>query len=330
MVSPVRPHRSSTPPPACLRRKGKSANLRGRQPAPTGSVDTSQSRALSPVPSDFGIGTGISNAAEVLPALYANLGPHKGTPPAVVFILVEPYNTVQITPHWGLGPNGLGHAAIALTLDGKTTVMNIVGNSEPAMVNFVSLEDYLLSVGKTAEGCEQGGIYNRSMNLLFIHDVPEAQVRAIRAYYEQIKAESDVPEDQRTAHFAIAAAPLYNAMGAITGDKSTYGNCAIYTSRGLREGGLLKRACMWPKQVFIDLLQSQPRNNVSIVSMPRIKHAKLSEGAGAGNAGFTGMSKNPFTWLRNNWKYWRLSRLADAEVIVPEGTRRAEVRFRQP
>jgi hypothetical protein len=204
----------------------------------------------------------ISNKATVLSEIDHALG--RSQPPALEYLYVQPAVTFRFSTNSASAQNPYGHAAIRYTYKGEQIVMNIVGRVPGLpLVNFLSAEDYLYGDPlRTQEiGSEQGGAYMRSIVGLRIENWPEENIEKLHHYYQQVKQRNMVKE----ANFSLMWLPLLNAL-RIFGEK---GNCAYWTSKGLVEAKLLKRATMWPKYIFLKLFLQEGRaveeGNMNIV-----------------------------------------------------------------
>lgn len=120
--------------------------------------------------------------------------------------------------------------------------MNIVGGDpKSAMVTFVSPDEYLFGVEKGA----QRGVYNRDMIGVRIENVAPERILAMDQYFQEL-AERGVRKD---AKFDIILGPMFNLLRAILPEAilgvAERGNCAMYTSRGLRRAGLVSHTTMY-------------------------------------------------------------------------------------
>ena len=74
---------------------------------------------------------------------------------------------------------------------------------------------------------EQGGVYNRGIKSVRIERLPATSVEAMHAFFKAAAA----AEAAGKAQFNLVLAPLLNLL---PGNMAEKGNCAAWTSRGLR------------------------------------------------------------------------------------------------
>lgn len=272
--------------------------------------------------SDFGAkdGTELANKDSVLGDVDAALG-RKG-PPALEYIFVKPLATLKLNKGSGTGTNPYGHAVVRYTLpDGTRKAMNIVGKKGRQMVNFLSPEDYFYGTGVFETGSEQGGVYNRSMVSVRVERLPAEQLLALDRYYTELAGRA---KSGRAAFKLLVGRVLNLVTRALRLSWPEFGNCALWTSKGLAAAGILEKPTPWPKHILVDLLEKYRAldpDNAHVVSYHRVAHAVQTYGKLAETHGLVA----PIHILRNI-KYWDLERFADAVVEVPEGSMSAEVR----
>ena len=178
------------------------------------------------------------------------------------------------------------------------------------MVNFMTLEDYLFGVDNFETGNEQGGIYNRTFRLMCVWDWPGKQVEALHKYYTHLDGRART----KRARFSQIFPRLFNMWPG----KTRWGNCSMWTAQGLVEAGMLRRATMWPKEMIIQMLEGthkQDPGNITVVWLPRVAHARLTFGRGAGQRGMVAPC-----YAYHNLMYWDLGSRAQATLTVPPGT----------
>jgi hypothetical protein len=279
--------------------------------------------ATSAVP-DFGARNGpeIANKSTILHEVDQALGLSK--PPAVEYIFVRPLSMVEFGRNSGTGTNPYGHALARYTMpDGTQKVMNIVGAPGRKMVNFLKPEEYLYGTDEFDQGEEQGGVYNRGMFSVRIENLPPERISALDRYYTDLAARSKAGQ----ARFALALAPVLNLLARVMPGSRQWGNCALWTSRGLAAAGLLDSPTMWPKDLWVRLYEkyrAADPANVHVVSYRRVKAAALTYGKPVDSHGFV----TPWSFVKS-YKYWNLEKFSDVVVEVPDGSRRAQVRPRQ-
>lgn len=268
-------------------------------------------------------GPEIVNKATVLAEIDRTLGVSK--PPALEVIFVEPMSMVKFTDGSGSGTNPFGHLAVRYTLpDGTQKVMNVVGNPKRPLVNFLEPVDYFYGTNVFDSGSEQGGLYNREYVSVRLEAVPPEKIVALDRYYRELAERSKKGD----AKFDLAVPRLRNLWGGLKakvlgGDQTEYGNCALWTTKGLEAAGILE-ATPWPKLALARLLEAERAKdpgNAHVVAYRRVRHAVRTYGKDADVPGFV----SPFNWIRTA-KYWGIERRADVTVEVPAGSMRAEVR----
>mmetsp|Transcript_32032 Transcript_32032/g.43879 ORF Transcript_32032/g.43879 Transcript_32032/m.43879 type:complete len:373 (-) Transcript_32032:115-1233(-) len=163
-----------------------------------------------------------------------------GKPPSVEFLFVEPYSVLG-----KFSTNPYGHAAVRYTLRGEQIVFNIVGFGETEMVHFIHPKDYLFGTHEWKTGNEAGAIYNRWFHGIRIENVDEREIDTMDFFFRAVQAESR----QSRASYSMMSAKIKNFFSGT----ETKGNCAVWTAKGLVRAGLVERASMWPKQIWVDL-----------------------------------------------------------------------------
>jgi hypothetical protein len=271
---------------------------------------------------DFGANHGaeIENKATVMKDVDRAAG--RTSPPALEYIFVRPLAMYKFRSGSGTGTNPYGHAVVRYTMpDGTQKIMNIVGAPGRQMVNFMKPEDYLYGTNVFDTGSEQGGVYNRGMFSIRIEKLPAEKIAALDRYYTELDRRARRGE----AGFKLVLGPVLNALGRfLPGPVKEWGNCALWTSKGLAAAGLIDKATPWPKQVWADLYEkyrAEDPANVSTVDYKRIMHAVQTYGKDVDLHGLVA----PFQ-LRRSVRYWDLEDYSDILVEVPKGAMRAEVR----
>ena len=128
--------------------------------------------------------------------------------------------------------------------------MNIVGGDpKSAMVTFVPPDEYLFGLEKGA----QRGVYNRDMISVRIENVEPERIIAMDKYFQEL-AERGV---RKEAKFDIILGPMFNLLHTILPASilgiAERGNCAMYTSRGLKRAGLVTRTSMYA--IYHDMME---------------------------------------------------------------------------
>lgn len=274
--------------------------------------------------SQFGAPDGeeILNKCSILSNIDHFLGYHN--PPDVEYIYVEPYLNYA-SKNIYLTANPYGHSVVRYTLPDtkEQLVMNIVGLAEHELVNFLHPEDFFFSTNfDTKIGNEQGGIYNRNFVSMRIQRVPPEKILAMHQYFLDLHLRSH----KKWADYNILLGPLLNRASSVS-----YGNCAHWSSQGLRQAGLMKHTSMFPKAIWIDLYESLLKdsqqekisNNISIVYYKRILHAKRFYGE---DADWTGWGR-PTIFRSSKDQYDNLEQVADAIVYVPSNSKTAMIDY---
>ena len=311
---PAAPAVAAAAPLASL--QGAAAQLQAPKAAPAQVLDRLFTAA------DFGAKNGaeLANKDSVLGDVDATLG-RKG-PPALEYIFVKPLATLKLNEGSGTGTNPYGHAVVRYTMpDGTQKTMNIVGKKGRQMVNFLSPEDYFYGTSVFETGSEQGGVYNRGMVSVRVEELPAEQLLALDRYYTELAGRAKSGQ----AAFKLLIGRVLNIVArALRLSWPEFGNCALWTSKGLAAAGILEKPTPWPKHILVDLLEKYRAldpDNVHVVSYHRVAHAVQTYGKLAETHGLIA----PLHVLRNI-KYWNLEKFADAVVEVPEGSMTAEVR----
>lgn len=271
--------------------------------------------------SEFGAPDGeeITNKSTILSDLDRYLG-YK-SPPDVEYIYVEPYLNYA-SDRVFLTANPYGHSVVRYTLPdtGEQLLMNIVGLADHELVNFLPPEEFFFSTNfDTKIGNEQGGIYNRNFASIRIQRVPPEKILAMHQYFLDLHSRSH----KNWADYNILLGPLLNRASSVS-----YGNCAHWSSQGLRQAGLMKNTSMFPKAIWVDMLEElklycqQDRicSNVNVVYYKRILHAKRFYGEDADWVGWG----RPSDYFKT--KYQNLEQISDAIIFVPPGSKTAEIR----
>ena len=273
-------------------------------------------------------GPTISNITEILPELWEKLG--RGRPAAVVGVV--------------RGSTPFGHAFVAYERSGDTdlTVANIVWSEEVEMVNLLPLHEYLFGTRHWRTGNPERGAYNRDFILVPIFDREVVDLRRMDAYFRQLQTRAR----EGTARFDLLTSRLRNLWSAWNPFSVTLralgvkrwkerGNCARWTSEGLIAGGILRRNTIWPPRILVQLLSGKSRvfpTRMAVVCVPRVRHALQSSRVNPD----VPLRTNPIAYLRqlihlrseNDRRFREYNELADAVIVVREGSTRAEVGLR--
>jgi len=246
----------------------------------------------------------------------------RSKPPAIEYIFVEPaamWKIPLITDLFGiaLSRNPYGHSALRYTKsNGEQVLMNICGLPGEEMVTFLKPDDYLYSTTGTNE---QGGVYNRNMVSVRVEDWPADRIDDLDYYFHKLQRR----EHRKEALFSLALSPIYYFISSLLPIAiAERGNCALWTSRGLQDAGIVFYPSFWPKSIWIDIFEvlgSQNANNINVVSYRRIPHAK-------GWYAVDGWVPSGVAALHpiKNLTYFSLDSYANVAVQVPPNSTTAE------
>jgi hypothetical protein len=236
-------------------------------------------------------------------------------PPSIEYIVCLPFAYYKL-PLLGIGINlnMYGHSVLRYRLpkdDGtyEDIVMNIEGKREPnlnKMVHFYPTQDYLFSVD-----AEQGGIYNRSMLSVAYHNVPDEKIKKMHQYFQELDQKS------LTGHkkFDIVFGPIWNQLGCIFPTIVERGNCAKWTSEGLKRAGVVNHVHIWPKNLWISLFEKcKEEEKPSVIYYERVHKIPRKYGKDVEIGFYTA----PLDWARS-FTYRNPKQFADGIVRVPLG-----------
>ncbi|NDB84065.1 MAG: hypothetical protein EB127_15315, partial [Alphaproteobacteria bacterium] len=184
--------------------------------------------------------------------------------PSIEYIVVLPYSNFRIPfTNWGFNINTYGHSALRYRFIDKNgkwndVIMNIEAKVEreilspkPEIVRYYKPEDYLFT-----DKSQQAGIFNRNMISVAYYDVPNENIVKMHEYFENLKKESIVGHKK----FDIILGPIINRLRNIFPEISERGNCAKWTSEGLKVAGVIKHTHIWPKSLWITLFENNNLN----------------------------------------------------------------------
>lgn len=250
------------------------------------------------------MGVPIGNKETILAQTDAALG--YSHPPAVEFILVRPLTQVKVPfTRIGLSSNTFGHAAVRYNLDGKDILMNIEGLRDN-IVQFRSPTEYFFGTDANLTG-DQMGIYNRSMVCVRLYNVDEAKIRKLHEFYVDLQKRCD----EGHAKFFIIPMPLRELWLAIRPHSLIqYGNCARWTSEGLKRAGIVSKLTHWPKSTFISMFENNA--DAKVVAFKRVEHAWHDKEIDAEPIEFV----SPLQTLRSI-AYFNSEKFANITVEVP-------------
>ncbi|KDO22434.1 hypothetical protein SPRG_12715 [Saprolegnia parasitica CBS 223.65] len=234
-------------------------------------------------------------------------------PPAIEYLVVEVL--VHKNP---LHPSHLGrwaHSAVRYTLpDGAQKLVNICrpGDGRELIEFFDDPEDYILGVkGK-------GGIFARDICSVRIEDVNPASMMALHHHF--LATSHRFRADGKGVKFEITGGFWHNLFREVFHLPSRpSGNCARWVSKGLVYANVLRRQSMFPKAIWVEMIESQAAtnpDNVHVVYYKRI-HAKQKEKPHL-KTGFSFTSIKAILFFPSDviqsWLYWDMRQYAN--VIV--------------
>lgn len=177
--------------------------------------------------------------------------------PSIEYFVCLPYSQIKL-PFLNIGftYNVYGHSAVRYKLpqdDGtyKDIVMNIEAKQEPNLnniLNFYSTPDYLFDVD-----AKHYGVYARDILSVAYEDVPDEKLKEMHEYYENLQHKSLTGHKQ----FDIILGPIWNRFNVIFPVMSEKGNCAKWTSEGLKRAGIIDSTHIWPKSVWITMFENK-------------------------------------------------------------------------
>jgi hypothetical protein len=268
------------------------------------------------IPNDFGVkdGTPISNKSTLLTEIDTAISRKS---PSVEYIVILPFSYVGHTIfgfRLGFNYNIFGHSAVRYRLpkdDGSVEdiVMNIEGYQEPnlnGLVKFYPAEEYIAGMSS-----HQGGFYNRHMLTVAYDNVSDENIKKMHQYF------LDLDKKSLTGHskFDIVLGPILNKINMFFPSVVERGNCAKWTSEGLKKAGLIKHTHIWPKNLWITLFEnSNEKPKPSVVLYKRITTCPQRYGD---NTSEVGSYTAPFDLIRS-WTYRDPKKFADCTVEVPD------------
>lgn len=217
----------------------------------------------------------ISNKKTVLSEINDSLNQSKN--PAIEYILVRGFVQVPLLFGYGICFNNYGHSAVRYTRPdtGEDVVMNITDS--PELVEFINTEDYFYGIQQNGQ---QEALYNREMITLRVENLPERNIIDMHNYYLSL-----MNQDKR---FNICFGPVYNSIRKIMFFFNfkifERGNCAKWTSEGLKRAKVVTNVSLFPKSVWINMYENHYKtdigdiDNMNTIFYKRIRHASRSYG----------------------------------------------------
>lgn len=181
----------------------------------------------------------------------------KTGPPAIEYIWTAP-------PWWRWSwwnsestGNPYGHSCVRYTLpNGEQHLVNIWGNRKtcPDMIHFMDPTTYFFEdpVVSARKGSEQGGIFKRSFLSIRVEKVPGERIEAMHNFYLSLKKESDGNTSSRKAKFVLVLPHIFNFLQWLFPTFfARSGNCAVWSTSGIKEAGVIDWVSMFPKVVLL-------------------------------------------------------------------------------
>lgn len=198
------------------------------------------------------------NRGECLRMVDAFLG--VSSPPSVEYLFIE------TQAKRGCHPSQLsrfGHSAVRYCLpDGTQHLVNVCRPTRGReLIEFFEVpEDYIFGV----EG--QGGIFARNICSVRIEHVPPDAVLAMHFYFRSVFHQFQC----RGVNFQLTGGKVGETCRRLCRRSvRKTGNCARWIARGLAVAGLLKGPRMYPKGIWVELIETQIRHghpdNASVV-----------------------------------------------------------------
>jgi len=190
----------------------------------------------------------ISNCDTIFSEINTSLNRKKH--PSVEYVMARPFSKFKVPFIGGLNFNWFSHSAVIYTMpDGTRKVVNIVANKAESIVDTHTPEEYLFT-----RNSDQGGIFNRNFISIRVYDISDEAIIKMDEKFKEILDRSS----KRHAKYAMAFGPMFNFFKTHlpTMNITERGNCARWASVALKEAGLIKRTSMWPKAIFIDMLEN--------------------------------------------------------------------------
>jgi hypothetical protein len=247
----------------------------------------------------------------------------KSKPPAVEYIIARPYAVFNFFGI-GLNLNWCGHSVVRYTMpNGESKIFNISGRNSDKLVTFSNPEEYIFT-----RKSDQGGIFNRDFIGIRIEDVPDDRIIAMDARFREIEEKSKTFD----AKFDLIFSPILNTIRYVFPVLAERGNCAKWSSVGLKYAGVITKHSVWPKSIFIDILENYENTitksyqNISIVSYKKMEHSEKDYGLNLNNPIEI---VSPLQTFRNLF-YWNLDAYAHVIVEVVYPNNHARVTIRHP
>lgn len=268
----------------------------------------------------FGVrnGTTITNKDTIMQDVWRALGHDQ--PPDLLVIHTR-----------GLGGIGIwGHALVAYRHPetGKMVCVNVVtpaNGKGSRLLNWLSLEDFLFGVGDNVyRKTQQYGAFNRGMDMIPIWHWPKDKIRAMHDCF----VKEDERFDRGEVGFGAIFSNLVDTRPTLTGKEYKARNCAGWTSEGLVAAGLIDKPSLFPKKMMLRVLQQEGNRdpaNVDLVNIPWVQTPHyVTPKPPIANSRVSALN----VFATNYPETRDLSDLASVRVVVPRGSRTAEVQVR--
>lgn len=177
-------------------------------------------------------------------------------PPSIEILHVRTFITFKIPfTNFGFTYNRYGHSAIryaykdsVVSSNDNGTVMNIQGKvaGKNIVTQFFTPEEYLFT-----DKSPQGGIQNREIIGVRLYNIDPEYIKNLHKYYQTIEG---------TGKFHMFASPIYNKLKVFFPNITERGNCARWTSYGLKKVGLIDFHTIFPKTLIIHFFENKTDN----------------------------------------------------------------------
>lgn len=226
---------------------------------------------------------------------------------------VPPWRKIWNT-NFDTNNNPYGHSFIRYVFpNGEDHLVNIVNNKsrqqKVKMVNFVDPTEYFFGDPTKAMeiGSEQGGIHKRSFTTLRIENVNEENLKKLHDYFLNLKERDERGE----TGFALVIPHILNFFGKFM-KWPEYGNCATWSSRGLKNSGIIDFTSMFPKFLILKMFAKKVSDSkLNVISYQCIDKTLPRGGTDMPFGSWTNPIKK-FTGVNT----WDLTKFSDVNVYL--------------
>jgi len=170
--------------------------------------------------------------------------------------------------------NWYGHSGIICS-DGKNSkIINISGGNEP-LVSYHDLVDYFLT-DHTPPGDQQGGIFNRSFLISIKKDVSSNDITKLQDYFKDLKQR----EKDGKVKYGLIWFRLTNIFNRMF-NRPIRGNCAYWTTEGLKHVKLLNHSTIWPTLALVKyfLTHFKDSDKQNMIYLKSLKYREEPQGS---------------------------------------------------